>query len=515
MADVTAKKEYIKNYINNKDENPVYPVNYWFIEYNGRVAHAKENFSLINPPYIDDRGKFYIKYGKPFRRYQDSGGPKRHEYLTSQLNNTDPIKEERTINTLHARLEAALERANLPTPFYITKPNETWFYYIDKSNRFTVHFALEGYFRELRNGLAGMLEARKREDVSWYWMDLVKDRFFLSFDLNNAMSMIERWQIEYSGSFDFGDIDVDKKNISAFISGKIHELEGAENTKKINAKPPINTRFDEDNIIKFDLESAQFKNRNKETRIKFVTYSDPNEINLISTEDEEKYLNLEMEYLFRDSSYAEIYKDKTTDNFQNFKELNSIFLATETSLLPEEGDLTVQLTNTDTKEVGFRKYPITIRDFSGDNLMLSDILFYAPIENIKFKNSYTVEEIKGLKVIPYPYPFIDRMIPVMCYFEIYNLVIGKEETGYDVEMKLTKDESGKSVLKRLGGFFRSGGEAVRSITSRIFEYTNDSKELIGFDFSNVGKGKYILEIIITSIFDKKITAVAKKKLEIK
>jgi len=181
----------------------------------------------------------------------------------------------------------------------------------------------------------------------------------------------------------------------------------------------------------------------------------------------------------------------------------------------EEGEFTVQLKNTDTGELGFKKYPITIRDFSSDDLMLSDILYYAPVENINFENSYAVEEINGSKVIPYPYPFIDRKIPVMCYFEVYNLIIGKEGSRYDIELKLTKDKSGDNVFQKLGRILGGGGEEVQSIIYQITDYENDSKELIGFELSDVDKGAYILEITITSMFDESIITSSKKKLVIK
>jgi len=183
LADVASKKDFIKIYINEKDENPVYPVNYWFLEYSGRVAYAQENYSLRKPPYIDDRGKFYIRYGPPSQKHIDRGGFKKHEFIYQYKYNKgskgggNSYEEKR-----QAQWETKIELAKIPPDVYITIPNETWTYYFDKGFYFTVYFAVRGYFKELRNGLAGILETKKRTDVSWYWMDLVKERFHLSSD---------------------------------------------------------------------------------------------------------------------------------------------------------------------------------------------------------------------------------------------------------------------------------------------------------------------------------------------
>ncbi|MDZ7318170.1 MAG: GWxTD domain-containing protein [candidate division KSB1 bacterium] len=64
-----AKKKLFKIFWKQRDPDPSTPENERLMEHFRRVKFARENFHFTAPPYYDDRGKIYIKYGPPDDRY--------------------------------------------------------------------------------------------------------------------------------------------------------------------------------------------------------------------------------------------------------------------------------------------------------------------------------------------------------------------------------------------------------------------------------------------------------------
>jgi len=70
----TSKKNLFKKFWKQRDPDPSTPANERLMEHFRRVKYAKENFHFTAPPYYDDRGKIYIKYGPPDERYNGTVG---------------------------------------------------------------------------------------------------------------------------------------------------------------------------------------------------------------------------------------------------------------------------------------------------------------------------------------------------------------------------------------------------------------------------------------------------------
>lgn len=68
------RKEYIKLYWEAVNPNPLLPENDRLLDHIRRRNYARKNFPSSKPPFYDDRGKYYIKYGKPSYRFEDKGG---------------------------------------------------------------------------------------------------------------------------------------------------------------------------------------------------------------------------------------------------------------------------------------------------------------------------------------------------------------------------------------------------------------------------------------------------------
>ena len=66
ITDTTAQAIWEARYWKSMDPTPTTPVNESYQEHLRRFAYAERHHSnLISPLYLDDRGKYYLKYGEP------------------------------------------------------------------------------------------------------------------------------------------------------------------------------------------------------------------------------------------------------------------------------------------------------------------------------------------------------------------------------------------------------------------------------------------------------------------
>ncbi|UCE05355.1 MAG: GWxTD domain-containing protein [bacterium] len=68
-APYSLKKNLFKKFWKQRDPDPSTPENERLMEHFRRVRFARKNFHFTAPPYYDDRGNIYIKYGPPDDRY--------------------------------------------------------------------------------------------------------------------------------------------------------------------------------------------------------------------------------------------------------------------------------------------------------------------------------------------------------------------------------------------------------------------------------------------------------------
>ncbi|MFQ5640669.1 MAG: GWxTD domain-containing protein, partial [bacterium] len=157
------KKAVIQYYWTDYNPNPLFPENDWLLEFNRRVLYAKKHYRRKSPPYVDDRGKYYIKYGEPFGRFVDAGGlvslvnydddfriRSRHATPPDLSSNDDPVKKyggggQKKKSTSIRNKD---DRFSIP---YWTLPNETWSYENIQPN-FVVYFVRDGAsYRQVRS----------------------------------------------------------------------------------------------------------------------------------------------------------------------------------------------------------------------------------------------------------------------------------------------------------------------------------------------------------------------------
>jgi hypothetical protein len=204
-------------------------------------------------------------------------------------------------------------------------------------------------------------------------------------------------------------------------------------------------------------------------------------------------------------------------NTQEFYQLNLPYLIgnMNISLLPREGRITLQVKDEETQRRGFVKRKMLIRDFSTQKLCISDIQFCREVTDTLYRNFAPVRQLRGIRVIPYPFEYIKKSEQLFCYFEIYNIKTSGIRSQYEVALEVTKRGKKEGILrKKSRNISSSSPHSITLHHTRTVEQ-NDSEELIGLDFSNLKKGYYTLTIRVTDQDDPGISAEATRNIQIK
>ncbi|RMD96780.1 MAG: GWxTD domain-containing protein, partial [Calditrichaeota bacterium] len=180
LPSLADKKQFIAQYWRAYNPNPLLPQNDRLLDHVRRCAFARKHFPAPAPPYIDDRGIYYIKYGKPTIRYVDPGGFRRISLFSPGI---------------YEQIEQFYTMGTAPPQNYSVPANESWGYE-NVSPNFVVHFVWKGQTYKRVKSLSEILRSRKRSNMAWQWSDLIKKRASISPALSEAAANIESFEVE-------------------------------------------------------------------------------------------------------------------------------------------------------------------------------------------------------------------------------------------------------------------------------------------------------------------------------
>jgi hypothetical protein len=133
--------------------------------------------------------------------------------------------------------------------------------------------------------------------------------------------------------------------------------------------------------------------------------------------------------------------------------------------------------------------------------MISDIQFLTEVTNANQRQILPVFTKLNTAVAPYPFEKIQKNIPLLCYFEIYNLKSAGVIDNYEVVYKVISE--------------KGGDKSIAVSVSYTRPVTDDTApELIGIDLRQVPKGAHWLEITVTAMNDRNITSNIQKEIQI-
>ena len=498
------RKLFIESYWKKMNPNPILPENDWLLAFINRCTYVKKFFSSAKPPFFDDRGKYYIKYGKPTDRYQDSGGRK-----------TVRLFKNPGVYQYFSRLYNGFP----PNMYYWTYPNESWVYR-NMGQDFIIHFVKEGEdFHEVKS-LTKAFSTGIAKNVAWYWNDLIQYRAHLTPSMTRIANNLLQLENEIIIAAQSG-IKRSATRSKMLPHRKIFEqkaiFEAEVIMNKRNAPLFVHYPIQAINELNFFSDIVQYRGPDDSTKVDIVILS-PLKKNILSDKFPSQLdtISVEFQCLIQDLKGAPMTRVKKKAKFPlNFFRVENFFNVVGHlvfNVLPQQGDLTLQIKEMNNGSIGFSRQVINIRDFSSKNLMISDIQFFKKITKANLQQVLPVMEKQNVMVAPYPYKKIRKSLPLFCYFEIYNLQSAGVTDEYEVELKVYTDKKSRGVFKKLIKWLIGAKDVSISIIHTRPVTNENVQEFMAIDFSNLANGKYRFEITVADKKNKNIVASVQKEI---
>lgn len=438
QLDISRKGMFFKKFWKERDPSPGTPLNERLIEHFRRVSFALATFSKTVPPYYDDRGKIYIRYGEPDERYSspiDNTLAKQSEswsYERIQEGLVFDFVEDGGIYHLAQDLrDAALAGTDYSTRLLLAAQ-----LYQDRAHLSPTYARLAATIDETR--------------LSQYQMDRIdaiekaSPEFFVADEEAKPLPLVSKWS-QFKGHADSTDI--------VFYFSLPAKLFNFSNT----------------------MGSDRFRSN---IRYTMVT------------------LDPDFDEVFQYRLSSSIYLPSLQNvEFGNFVFQNQ-FSATEGDY---QVQLLVETDNP--KRTGLYKNECPIRNFKSDRLMLSDVLIASEVGPVESDTTRQFIR-NGLRIIPHPFYSVLKKRPLYIYYEIYNLNYDSDGmANYEVQYTVKTIKADKSLASKAFGWIGSlvGGKEERSL-SISQKHTADQMnifEYIGFDLENLEPGINRLKVTVT------------------
>ncbi|NJD21631.1 MAG: GWxTD domain-containing protein [Melioribacter sp.] len=288
--------------------------------------------------------------------------------------------------------------------------------------------------------------------------------------------------------------DFSLRFVDPFFSGNFQfspeQLIYIENLRK--SKP---TTFDpkfEGPIFNLPYQSYQFASNNRAQTDVYLTY----EINYLdSATSKEKFANgYDVALFMFDGYFNKKFENKKTISFVK-ESSNSVVNSLLMELAPQAGNLAFEMMRKKDKGVTAYHGKYNIKNFSGDELKISDVVLASQVEIDKEINGSIKRN--NISVLPNPTRSFTKNDQLFLYFEIYNLAKNKNSTT-DFEQKITiqKKEEGGVVNSLLSvvGLDKEGNKVT--LSSKYQTQEKDPQMYLQLDMNEYEPGEYVITVTV-------------------
>lgn len=496
------RKSYIIWYWKACDPNPLLVTNDRLTDHLRRRRYARLNFPHTRPPYFDDRGKYFIKYGKPSARYCDPGGMRRISFF-------NPVT--------YPHVQGLYPFKQAPEEFYMAAENETWAYE-NIGRDFVVHFKRHGQvFREIHS-LTEVLTSRLHKNLAWSWGDLVKQRAGVSPVMARASQEVERFEMSLlhaSAAHRRGELQLPNDHLMAIAAQNEHEASEANLVMPPSAHEPIKAI----NRLQFKENIAQFRASHGKTRVE-ITVLAPLEKNLANrvASTANDVIDLDFAWMLRDMNLDSLAAQHRHVEFplqlaaiENLPNAVGYFSLVSP---PQEVELSLQVQDLAAGNLGFSRQPFVVRDFNNTALLLSDMQFYLEVKNEKQRRVLPELNKQNLALAPYPYAEVRKSLPLYCYFEIYNLHAAGLTENYEITYEIISEAGQSGLLKKISRWLSGTQKPAISLSHEQAATDDSAQELFAVDLSNLSNGGYRFKISIRNAKNNAIVASVERAIVI-
>lgn len=156
--------------------------------------------------------------------------------------------------------------------------------------------------------------------------------------------------------------------------------------------------------------------------------------------------------------------------------------------------LAVQVRDETTRRIGVYSKPVTLSDYSGEELLISDLKLATLIAPSGVQGPFVR---KGLNITPNPGRLYIRGNPVYVYYEIYNLGLdGEKKTAYEILYEIsplgdneTRGWSARRQEDMQTVMMAFGGEG----------FSTEDREYTSLDTEDLPAGEYVLTVTFTDL----------------
>ncbi len=506
LPTLSARKAFIAAFWKANDPNPLRPRNDRLEDHLRRREYSRQHFAAATPPYFDDRGKYYLKYGMPFRRYQDPGGYRRIAFF-------NPVT--------YARVARLYPFKQAPQEHYFVVANETWGYE-NVTPDFVVHFKRMGsVFREVQS-LTELVASQLRRNQAWQWGDLIKQRAGVSPVLVRAadevgkleLAVLQAATFSRRGELSPGELALPSERLLEIARQSESESAAAQRFAPASVHEPAPA-----DRLPFAESIAQFRAAGGKTRVEVTMLAPLAELSAgragVNAEDS---VAVDFAWLLRDPNWDSLAAQHQCVRFprrwaqqENLPNAVGFFAILSP---PQNVALSLQVQNLQTAQLGYATRPLQIRAFATDSLQLSDVQFYLKIDNEKQSRMLPQIVKQQLVLAPYPWTTLRKSLPVFCYFEIYNLQAADLGESYELSYEITSDRSDAGMLDKISRWFTGAGTTALRVSHAQAITDDTAAELIALALEDLANGPHLLKITVREANTHRIAASVERAIVI-
>jgi len=450
------KKGFIvKKFWKIRDPSPGDVENERLSEHYRRIRFAREHFHITVPPYYDDRGRIFIKFGDPDARF------------------VAPVSE------------------------MAFRGNESWSY--ENIHKGLVFDFVEdgGIFhlvQDLREAAGPGEGATNRYYVASV---LYEQRSHISNTYARLGSNLTTAMYGHSG-----DMHRYESMLNEYI---VHRNEA------ISLTPPEVYRVSEEQKqLPLVYRMAQFRGDYDKTQLEIYFSVLGNSLPFEKGEKNNYYTHVDYLFVAIDSTFEEVVnkKDKALLEMKNYpdKQSRNFLFRQAAGLHPGNYWINLVVQDEPSNMRTLIKLNKDIRDFSTPNLSVSDIQLSFNIQPVAEAESPKYIK-QNLNVVPYPFNSVYKKDPIFIYYEIYNLKYNENgKVNYTIEYKLETLNPKENFWSKVSTIW---GGSKHPVVSLFEDRKGDSAtqiEYIAFDLDKLMYGLNRLTVTVKDKFSEEIAS---------
>lgn len=445
------KAEFLRRFWLFRDLSFTSKTNERLKEHYDRLQVAKTIYSALTPEGYDDRGRIYVKYGKPEAKQIDVM-PNYHS-----IENPGEIVGGRSLETW----------------IYAIFGQQVIFNFVDKGWGYSIAYTVEDILPKR------METEPKRRLIAF--SEILRARVDLDVRFATAYS-------KYLATYEGGGAG---ESIETLLGDVLTQ----QNIEQAKIPIAVTELFEDISELKFFFQPALFENNlNEHTLVLAYGFREADIKN--SKSDSEEQSQVELVTVLRAPNLSDIatYEEKIPIQKSTFDANGEFIHQQQIPVANNSFYILADVSNPGGNQKGLIDYSIRKPTISGKQLHLSSVIFAKEISPISETSKETSLLIRNDLVIKmYPFTKLRKSDPIFLYFEIYGLrKNGSGKTYYDIEYSVEPIKSKNIVtfLSKLNPFKRDPGKISISYTQEG-NNTNDYFS-VQLDLGQLNSGNYTL-----------------------